>query len=298
MKSERTAVMKFSALGDIARTLPFLRELGSETCIITSPMGKAFLEDEFSDFIVLPSKSTISHLRLIQTIRKRKFDHIIDLQGNDRCRFFNKIVETSSSTQIHNGYDSKSKYRAFSKLAAHTWTAAKKKLTFVPKPHDYIVLNTGSSPKWAAKRPPAHKWKAFAHTLTETYGLPFKLTGSADELDFVNSIAKELTEEVEVLAGKTSLAELKPVLKNAFLVVSTDSAAMHIAAAEKTPVIGLFGSTSTAYLPNYPWCHALHDPIYYPDGKLPQCTGKIGPYYDHIDIEAGINALADYLPAK
>lgn len=298
MKSERTAVMKFSALGDIARTLPFLRELGSETCIITSPMGKAFLEDEFSDFIVLPSKSTISHLRLIQTIRKRKFDHIIDLQGSDRCRFLTKIVETRSSTQIHNGYDAKSKYRAFSELAAHTWTAAKKKLTFVPKPHDYIVLNAGSSAKWAAKRPPAYKWKAFAHTLTETYGLPFKLTGSAEELDYVNSIAKELPGEVEVLAGQTSLAGLKPVLKNAFLVVSTDSAAMHIAAAERTPVIGLFGSTSTTYLPNYPWCHALHDPIFYPDGNLPQCTGEIGPYYDHIDIEAGIHALADYLPAK
>lgn len=298
MSSQRTAVMKFSALGDIARTLPFLREMGPETCIITSPMGKAFLKDEFSDFIVLANKSTISHLHLILAIRKRKLAHLIDLQGNDRCRFLTKIIEYSSSTQIHNGYDANSKYRAFSELALSLWTAARKQQIFSPKPRNYIVLNCGSSSKWVAKRPPAYKWKEFAHKLTETFGLPFKLTGSADELDYVNSIAKELPGEVEVLAGQTSLAELKSVLKNAFLLVSTDSAAMHIAASEKTPVIGLFGSTSKTYLPNYPWCHALHDPIFYPDGKLPQCTGEIGPYYEHIDIIAGIHALADYLPAS
>lgn len=298
MNSKRTAVMKFSALGDIARTLPFLRELGPETCIITSPLGKAFLEDEFSDFIVLPQKSLISQYRLIQEIRKRKLEHLIDLQGNDRCRFLTKIVEHSSRTQIHNGYDIKSKHRSFSELASSIWNSAQQKQAFEPKPRDYIVLNTGSSTKWVAKRPPARKWQEFASTLTETYGLPFKLTGSADELDFVNSIAEKLPGKVEVLAGQTSLAELKPVLKNAFCVVSTDSAAMHIAAAEKTPVIGIFGSTSTAYLPNYPWCHALHDPIYYPDGKLPLCIGEIGPYYDHIDINVGINALADYLPTS
>lgn len=298
MNSARTAVMKFSALGDIARTLPFLRELGPNTTIITSPLGKAFLEDEFSDFIVLPNKSFSSHFRLIQEIRKRKFDHLIDLQGNDRCRFLTKIVERTTSTQIHNRYDPKSKYRPFSDLGTEIWDAAELKQNFEPKPRKYIVLNAGSSPKWSAKRPPVWKWKEFAGILSETYNLPIKLTGSPEEVDLINSIARELPGEVEVLAGKTSLSQLKPVLRGAFLVVSTDSAAMHIAAVEKTPVIGIFGSTSTAYIPHYPWCHALHDSVYYPDGKLPLCTEKIGPYYDHINLQEGLNALQEYLPSR
>jgi ADP-heptose:LPS heptosyltransferase len=297
MKEQRIAVMKFSALGDIARTLPFLRQTGPETCIITSPLGKAFLEDEFSDFIVLPNKSYISQFRLIQEIRKRRFDHLIDLQGNDRCRFFTKIVERTSCTEVHNGYDANSKHRPFSELAIKVWTAAKAKQIFEPKPREYIVLNCGSSAKWAAKRPPAWKWVEFASSLQDRYDLPFKLTGSADELDLVNNIAKELPGDVEVLAGQTSLAGLKPILKSAFLVVSTDSAAMHIAAAEKTPVIGIFGSTSTTYLPNYPWCQALYDPIYYPDGQLPKCTDKVDGYYDHINLEEGLIALQAYLPS-
>lgn len=298
MKEPRIAVMKFSALGDIARTLPFLRELGPETTIITSPLGKAFLDDEFSNFVVLKNKSFGSHFRLVQEIRKRKFDHLIDLQGNDRCRFLTKIVERTSRTQIHNGYDSNSRYRPFSERASEIWRAAQVKQVFQPKPHKYIVLNTGSSPKWSAKRPPVWKWKEFADLLTKTYNLPFKLTGSAEELDFVNSIANELPGDVEVLAGKTSLSQLKKVLKDAFLVVSTDSAAMHIAAVEKTPVIGVFGSTSTSYLPPYKWCHALYDSTYYPDGKLPLCTDQIGPYYDHINLEAGLNALQEYLSTR
>ena len=46
MSTERIAVMKFSALGDIAATLPMLRRMDSSPTIITSPLGHAFLKDE------------------------------------------------------------------------------------------------------------------------------------------------------------------------------------------------------------------------------------------------------------
>lgn len=283
--------MKFSALGDIAATLPFIRAMDTPPCIVTSPIGRAFFEDEFSDFIILKNKSILSHLQLIRKIRERRFLDLIDLQGNDRSRF----VGTCSGSTVHNGYDS-TRPPPVSSLVKSIRKNVVEAMAFEKKPRNYIVLNTGSSAKWAAKRPPTWKWKEFTEVLNERFNLPLKLTGSADEIDYVTSIAKELSGDVEVLAGKTKLTELKTLLRNAFLTVSTDSAALHISAVEKTPSIGIFGSTTWKCIEYSPWSVGLYDHTFYPDGIPPSsCQSKVRNYYDHIDLTEGLDALKDYL---
>ncbi len=52
------------------------------------------------------------------------------------------------------------------------------------------------------------------------------------------------------LAGKSTLTELMGVFKDAYLTISVDSGAMHLAAWAGTPVIGLFGpETPQLYAP-------------------------------------------------
>ena len=295
MSKRNIAVMKFSALGDIAAYLPFMRSLDPNTYIITSPLGRSFLEDEFSNFLVLEEKLIKSHIKLIFEIRKHNFHDIIDLQGNDRCRLLSKLCRIASHTITHNGYDSNSRYQPFSSLVQEISNKANATRYYQPKPKEFIILNTGSSAKWSAKRPPAWKWKEFATILNQRFSLPFKLTGSKDEIDYVMSIAAELPFETEVVAGKTSLIELKVLCRNAFLTVSTDSAAMHISAAEGTPTIGIFGSTTQKSIPASPWATALWDNSYYPNGNLPKCTSDIGNYYDNITLEDGLKKLEPFL---
>tara|TARA_B110000196_G_C21151296_1_gene669863 strand:+ start:910 stop:1818 length:909 start_codon:yes stop_codon:yes gene_type:complete len=294
VSSQKIAVMKFSALGDIAATLPLLREMDPAPCIITSPIGKAFYEDEFPDFIVLPNKNPLNIFRLVKRIRDRHFTDLIDLQGNDRCRFICRTATLISQTKQHNGFDT-NRTPPYSLFVKELHAAATARLIYQPKPRGYIVLNTGSSAKWSAKRLPAWKWEEFATQLNARFGLPFKLTGSREEIDYIRSISDQIPFDTEVLAGKTSLPELKHILKGAFLTVSTDSAAMHISAVEKTPTIGLFGSTSPISLPAQKWVTALYDKTYYPDGQLPQCTDIIDNYYDNIRIEDGLAQLEPYL---
>ena len=295
MSNRNIAVMKFSALGDIAACLQFMRSLDPKTYIITSPLGRSFLEDEFSNFLVLDDKSIKSHIKLIHEIRKHNFHNIIDLQGNDRCRMLSKLCSIASHTITHNGYDPESKYQPYSSLVQEISTKANATRIYQPKPREFIILNTGSSAKWSAKRPPTWKWKEFATILNQRFGLPFKLTGSLDELDYVMSIAAELPFEAEVVAGKTSLVELKVLCRNAFLTVSTDSAAMHISAVEGTPTIGIFGSTTQKSIPGCPWATAVCDNSYYPNGNLPKCTSDIGNYYDNIILEDGLKKLEPFL---
>ncbi|MFC7336831.1 glycosyltransferase family 9 protein [Haloferula chungangensis] len=291
MNGRRIAVMKLSALGDIASTLPYLRAMDPPPCIITSPIGKAFLKDEFSDFIVLDKKSAISQIQVILEVRKRRFTDILDFQGNKRCRLIGRL----SGSRVHDVANVFVRNAPASELTASVLKKGREQHQFRKRERTHIIFNTGSSPKWTSKRPSVEKWQEFASILNDRYNLPIKLVGSEEEVPYVEEIAKALPGKIEVLAGKTSFPELKKVIRDAFLTVSTDSAALHISKAEGTPTIGIFGSHAIGGKMSFPWTVGIYDRVLYPDGKLPIAQQEPGNYYDHVDLREGLDALAEYL---
>jgi len=60
------------------------------------------------------------------------------------------------------------------------------------------------------------------------------------ELDLCNQIEQRINHNCTNLCGKTNLRVLAAVIKQAKLVLSPDSAAMHLSSAQNVPVIGLF----------------------------------------------------------
>jgi len=70
------------------------------------------------------------------------------------------------------------------------------------------------------------------------------ITGSAADQTLTAEILRSMQEPVIDLAGRTSLPELAAVLRRARLAVTTDTGAMHLAAALRTPVAALFGPTA------------------------------------------------------
>lgn len=288
---QRIAVIKLSALGDIASTLPYIRAMDPVPCIITSPIGKAFLKDEFSDFIVLDKKSFASQLRVILEVRKRRFTDILDFQGNKRCRLIGRFsgsrVHDVARVFVHNVPGSE--------LTQSVIDKGTRNIKCGKRERTHIIFNTGSSPKWTSKRPPAKKWREFAEILNARYHLPIKLVGSEEERPYVEEIARVIPGDIEVLAGKTGFPELKKVIRDAFLTVSTDSAALHISKAEGTPTIGIFGSHAIGGKMRFPWTVGIYDRVLYPDGNLPIAEQQPGNYYDHVDLNEGLEALAEYL---
>jgi ADP-heptose:LPS heptosyltransferase len=147
---------------------------------------------------------------------------------------------------------------------------------------------------------PLRKWREFSEVLYERFGLPFLLTGDKSEVEYVSEVAKAVVGKKEVIAGKTSISELKRVLKDAYLVVSTDSAPMHIAAVQKTPTIGIFGATNwIVSAPFGPWSVALYDRTLFKDGKpFAKNRLEVGNYYDNIDINEALERLKLYLEQR
>lgn len=293
--NEHTAVMRFSALGDIAGTIPTLRALSVKPTIITTAIGKELLKDEYENFIILKDKKVFSILSLILRIRKEKFKILLDFQCNDRSRFISKF----SNAKVFNNHllDTNHSTNIFFDIAKQANIVQALDTTFIPKEKSYIVLNCGSSPKWISKRLPFEKWHQISTLLYERYHLPFLLTGDTLEKEYIEEVAQYIVGTKEVVAGKTTIQELKKILKDAFLTVSTDSAPMHIAAVQKTPTIGLFGPTNWIRSAPYgPWSVAIYDTLFYADSIPPKRSMlEQNNYFSHIDITPALDKLSPYL---
>ncbi len=289
------AAIRFSALGDIATTIPYLHLLDNPL-IVTSKIGYELLKDEFDRFHIIDPGSWWQRFK---TKKLLKDFMVIDFQNNRKSR--------SMTKGLHNVYNntflsideimSAPIYKSYEKILARAGIDVKLDMSFKRKELTFIVLNMGSSPKWLSKRLPKKKWIEFSKILWDRFSLPFVLTGDKGEVEYVSDIARELVGKVENVVGKTSLQDLKKILKEAYLVVSTDSAAMHIAAVQKTPTIGLFGATNWILSrPFGPWSVAIYDKILFPDGKpFAKNKKEIGNYYEHIDLNDGLEALEKFL---
>jgi ADP-heptose:LPS heptosyltransferase len=289
----RVGVYRYSALGDIAAAIPVLRAFKESPVVLTSPFGYELLKDEFETIIVQRSKKVFDTFRFLLEA-KRSVDLFIDLQNNDRSRFLRFFFDsiTNEGVALEQGVT-----HIFYDIAKKSNLVGELDVSFSPKERSYIVLNTGSSPKWISKRLPLRKWREFSEVLYERFGLPFLLTGDKNEVEYVREVARAVVGKKEVIAGKTSISELKRVLKDAYLVVSTDSAPMHIAAVQKTPTIGIFGATNwIVSAPFGPWSVALYDRTLFKDGKpFAKNRLQVDNYYENIDIKEGLYAIEKFL---
>lgn len=294
----KIAVIRFSALGDLAGLSPILKSLKYKPTLITTNIGKAYYSDEYENIICLKSKSIISVLKLILKIRKEKFDVVIDFQCNDRSRLITKFLNAKIYNNLGIDVYNNNTFDIFKLILKDTNLLNEVKFEFIKKDKKYIVFNCGSSAKWISKRLPIGKWKEFANYLCKRFNLPIYLVGDKSEYEYLENISKKLNTDVKNLAGKTSLIELKNILKNAYLTISTDSAAMHISAVLGTPTIGIFGATNwLRSAPSSPWSTIIYDKTFFKDSKpLKTNTLEVNDkMYENIDLEDGIKEIEKYL---
>ena len=107
----------------------------------------------------------------------------------------------------------------------------------------YVVVHAGGN--WDLKRWPVLSFVKTIRYYLATLGLRVILCGTSSDQRVCDEIRSHFTEkEVVSLCGKTSLHTLALLLKHAQCLLSNDSGPIHLAASQKTPVLGLFGPTS------------------------------------------------------
>ncbi len=117
-------------------------------------------------------------------------------------------------------------------------------------PEKYIVISPGAgySPKlWIPER-----WTEIADWISFNIDTPVIITGSASEKPLVSEIISKMKGKCINLCGELSIRKLAILIEKSKLLITVDSAAMHLAAAVKTPIIALFGYTDPILWGPYP----------------------------------------------
>jgi heptosyltransferase-2 len=104
-----------------------------------------------------------------------------------------------------------------------------------------VALAPGA--RWKTKAWPVEKWVALVrHVAGPMAGVPV-LVGGPDEVRLGEDILHYAGNPGVVTAGRTSVVETAAVLEQCDVLVTNDSAPLHLATAVSTPVLAIFGPT-------------------------------------------------------
>jgi heptosyltransferase I len=112
-----------------------------------------------------------------------------------------------------------------------------------------LLLAVHPGGKWPSKRWPVGRFAAVIARAVREWNSRVVVLGGATERERNRSLVASLRAavpacDVEDLTGATSLARLAAVLRDADVLLSSDSGPLHLAAALGTPVVGVYTSTS------------------------------------------------------
>jgi heptosyltransferase-2 len=98
--------------------------------------------------------------------------------------------------------------------------------------------------RWETKRWYPDRFSALIDRLLEDHGLPSVIMGDPTETTVCNEVGARCASGPAVLAGKTTIRQAAAILERAALVVTHDSAPMHLAAALERPLVAILGPTN------------------------------------------------------
>lgn len=110
-----------------------------------------------------------------------------------------------------------------------------------------VALCPGSEFGSAKRWPAGHYRELAAYYLGQ--GWQVVVIGSQGDAAVAARVAEATVSDIVNLAGKTSLDEAVDMLSIARLVVTNDSGLMHVAAAVRTPLVAVYGSTDPGFTP-------------------------------------------------
>ena len=246
---------------------------------LTTPLGKEILKNnpKIKEVIVYDKrgkdKGFGAFISFVRRIRKLKID--VCLTPHRYLR--SSILSILSGAKIRVGYDIANLSFVFNKKIKYDKTKheVEKLLSFIdddnkrfelemyPSEKDKIKIDTllknlsenkkiiliAPASKWFTKKWPEEYFKILIQNLIKRDDLLIIITGGKEEKE----IELNLDSKVLDLRGEITLLELAELTKRASLVVSNDSAPIHITSAfPNTRIIGIFGPTVKEF-GFFPW---------------------------------------------
>ena len=129
-----------------------------------------------------------------------------------------------------------------------------------------VVIHAGTGA--AVKLWRTEAWASTADTLSSTCSVRIVLTGSVSELPMLEEIAQSMT-ATPLLITDATVGQLAAILKRASMVLGVDNGPLHLAVAQGTPTLQIFGPTDTHIFG--PWGPAQQHIVLASTHRCPSC---------------------------
>jgi predicted lipopolysaccharide heptosyltransferase III len=292
---DRILVVKLRYVGDVLLATPVLSRLRegfpkARLTMLVNPGTEDVIRGHpaLDDVLVVERKNLARQWRFIRALRARQFDLVVDLTDGDRSAILSRLT----GAPLRLGYNSENRWRGalytqivqadrFAMHQVRYHLAATEALGLTGPPPDPVLtisaearssagrllkeavidlsrplvcLHPGA--RWWFKSWPAERFAALADLIqTETSAQALFLGGNQEQ-NAAGKIAEAMKSPFRSLIGRTDLPQLGTVLARAVLMLSNDNGPMHMAAALRVPVIGLFGPSDPAVWG--PWGEGHH----------------------------------------
>jgi heptosyltransferase III len=324
----RILLLQLKRIGDLILTTPAVAALRERfpqahvTIVVSSEC--ADLLPAISDVDrILMARRNLGDLALFLAVAGKKFDHCIDFTRNDRSAFLAFLSRARKRIVSYRVRDqSKSRARLYTDFVdvrmrdlhtidynlslleplgirdvscplhlrlpqwAHEKADALRRAWNVSK--HYVVLHPGSARQeklWEAAR-----WAQVIERFGRDDDFDLVLTSGASKHEQAHIAAIKNETKIIDLSGKTDLLTLAALIGQARLLVTVDSAPMHLAAATHTPQVILFGPTNPFH-----W-RPRESPALILQGNSPEPVTEFSPVQSRlpmsqISTEAVISAM-------
>lgn len=211
----------------------------------------------------------------IRELRRHRFDLVIDLQALARSSAVGWLARGGTFVGLHDWRELASGYydihvpRPSAETHAVDWYLEVLRALNVPvhdnfdwlPRRDSIATETAArwgfngrptvallpGARWENKRWPVEHFQELVRGLrARRDDVRFTILGGSGDADLARGIVNAAPEACLDLTGRTSLPEMVEVIRLSHAVVTNDTGPMHVAAALRKPVVGLFGPTNPA----------------------------------------------------
>jgi len=282
----RILLVKLSSFGDVLHALPTLEALRAAnplahiTWLVEAAyapllsghpaLNEVWVAPRLRPAELLSGSNPATWRRLIQQLRTRPFDLVVDVQGllksavwvalarsprkvgYDKTRELSYLALTERVPPFDPEAHAVRRYLNLARYLGAPLTSPRFRLgldaavdiaALIPGEAErpLAVLHPGA--RWTSKLWPPASWAHLAEWF-HAQGFQVAVTGSAADQELAAGLVRQSRAPLVNLAGSTSLAQLAGILRKTRLAVTTDTGAMHLAAALGTPVAALFGPTA------------------------------------------------------
>ncbi|MFH0839005.1 MAG: glycosyltransferase family 9 protein [Candidatus Omnitrophota bacterium] len=263
---QKILLITLSNIGDVVLTTPAVDALranfpGALLHVMTSPHAAGVFEkDKRIQRIILYDKHIKfkEKLGLLLSLRQENYSMVVDLRNT----LFPLLLQAKVKTRpFHNAPQC-----IISMQERHLWKlknlgirtdGAQLSVMFDEQDKAYIseslrtygmtfgdtIICVSPGARSHIKRWPEEKFLELCEKLTDKIKTPIVLIGDKQDRAVTRKISLALKNKIFDLSGLTTICQLACLLKNSVLLISNDSAPVHIAGSTNTPVVAIFGPT-------------------------------------------------------